>query len=375
MNRPAIRVTHVVRSLEFGGAEKMVLRLAGLQKAAGTAEPRLVCVAGLGPLETEARGIGLEPELVGMRGIRFVSAIARISRVLRRERPDIVHTHNLVAHAHAAAAARMLGIPVVHTKHGRQVTSFGRPPGLRRLVYGLADRIAVVSSDTGESLLAKVSIDRRRLRIVYNGIDAAPYRAVDRVRAREDAGLGAYRFVAGSVSRLDPVKDHTTMLRAFAAATSGRDDCAFLIVGDGPERERIERAAAGLGIAGRVRMRGFTDDIPSMLACMDLFMQPSTEEGLSLTILEAAAAGVPVVSTAVGGTPEIIENGRSGTLIEPGDEAALAAAIDRFLVDPAPFAAMALRARRIIDERFSLERMNEAYDGIYRELLAERGAR
>jgi len=372
---PPIRVTHVVRSLEFGGAEKMVLRLAGLQLSSGKAEPRLVCVAGLGPLEAEARGIGLEPALAGMGGVRYLSPILRIARILRNDRPDLVHTHNLVAQAHAAPAARALGIPVLHTKHGRQVASFGRPPGLRRLVYGLADRIAVVSRDTGESLAAKVAIDPRRLRVIYNGIDTERYRGIDRHRAREAAGLGAYRFIAGSISRLDPVKDHGTMLRAFAAATTGRDDCAFLVVGDGPERGRIERLAAELGIAPRVRMQGFTDDIPSMLACMDLFLQPSTEEGLSLTILEAAAAGVPIVSTDVGGTPEIVADGVGGTLIRPGDIPALGAVIERFLVDPAPFAAMAEEARRVIDERFSLRRMNEAYEAIYREVLAERDGR
>jgi glycosyltransferase involved in cell wall biosynthesis len=373
VRRRAIRVAHVVRSLDFGGAEKMVLRLAGLQKAAGNAEPRLLCIAGLGPLEGEARAIGLEPELVGMGGIRFLSPISRVAGLLRRDRPDIVHTHNLVAHTHAAPAARMLGIPVVHTKHGRQVTSFGRPPGLRRLVYSLADRIAVVSQDTGKSLLSKAPVDRRRLRIVYNGIDPARYRGIDRISARKGEGLAQYRFVAGSVSRLDPVKDHPTMLRSFAAATAGRDDCAFLVVGDGPERGRIERLTGELGIAGRVLMRGFTDEIPAMLACMDMFLQPSTEEGLSLTILEAMAAGVPVVSTAVGGTPEIIADGTSGTLIRPGDVGALAEAIERFLADPAPFVAMAAEASRLVDERFSLDRMNEAYDDIYRELLAERG--
>jgi sugar transferase (PEP-CTERM/EpsH1 system associated) len=367
-----IRVTHVIRSLEFGGAEAMVLRLAELQKRMATVEPSLICMKSLGPLRGEAERLGLETTLVGTRGVKYFSGIARLVRLLTHRKPDIVHTHNLVAHTHAAPAAKLLGIPIVHTKHGRQVTSFRRLPVLRRLLYGLSDRTAVVSRDTGESLSSKVRIDPAKTVVVYNGIDVGRYTGVDRLRARSALGLDAEATVFGTVSRLDRVKDHPTMLRAFTKTTHNRDEGIMLIVGDGPERERIERLVSELGIGERVLMPGFSHDVPSMLACMDMYLQPSTEEGLSLTILEAAAAGLPVVSTKVGGTPEIITDGESGVLIDPGDVEALAATMERFFNDRDPFDEMAARGRKRIESLFSLEGMTARYEDIYRDVLRER---
>ncbi len=369
----SLRVMHVVRSLEFGGAEKMAVRLASLQKSSRTVEPSIVCMRSLGPLAVEAGKNGVLVELVGMGGVRYISPISRLAGMIRREKPDIVHTHNLVAHTHSAMAARLCGVPVVHTKHGRQLTSFSRAPWLRRYLYGVAARIAVVSGDTGESLSSKVRIDSSRMVVVYNGIDTSKFAKADRVRSREALGIPESAVVVGAVSRLDPVKDHSTMLKAFARIVGGGREHLFLIVGDGPERGRIEDLIGDLGIRDNVIMTGFNEDIPGMLAAMDIYMQPSIAEGLSLTILEAAAAGVPVVSTRVGGTPEIITDGENGVLIEPGDVDALAGVLRRFLEDRKPFEEMAKKARRRIKEVFSIEEMTRNYETIYRNVLTERG--
>lgn len=364
---------HVVRSLEFGGAEKMAVRLASTQNLSSTVEPSIVCMQSLGPLAAEAEGRGVRVELAGMGGLRYVAPISRLARMMRNERPDIIHTHNLVAHTHAAPAARQRGIPIVHTKHGRQVTSFRRVPWLREFLYGLSDRIAVVSGDTGRSLASKVPIDEKKIVVVYNGIDMEKFVSLDRVGAREKLGIPDGATVVGAVSRLDPVKDHSTMLKAFAKIAGEGRDRLFLIVGDGPEHDRIESLATELGIRDNVIMTGFSEEIPEMLAAMDIYLQPSTEEGLSLTILEAAAAGVPVVSTRVGGTPEIIADGENGVLIEVGDHEALAGVLERFVEDRGPFDEMAVKARKRIKEVFSLEGMTGNYETIYRNILTERG--
>ena len=163
------------------------------------------------------------------------------------------------------------------------------------------------------------------------------------------------------------------MLRAFGKASRRCSRCVFVIVGDGPERGAIERLIAELGLGDSVKLTGFTDDVPRRLAAFDLFLQPSTEEGLSLTILEAAAAGVPVVASAVGGTGEIIENGKTGTLVAAGDTEALAAALSGFIENPAPFREMARDAREVVERRFSLAGMAAAYEALYRSVCAERG--
>jgi glycosyltransferase involved in cell wall biosynthesis len=332
-----------------------------------------VCLESLGPLRAEAERRGLSCTLVGSGGVRYLSAMRRFGGHFSRMRPHIVHTHNFVSHVHAAPAARLARVPVVHTKHGRALASFAWSKRLRRYLYHLADRIVVVSKETGESFLAKSGVDPARIVVIYNGIDTARFRNLDRAGARRELGIAQESVVFGAVSRLDTVKDHPTMLRAFAKASKRRPNCVFVVVGDGPERGAIERLIAELGLEGSVKLTGFTDDVPRRLAAFDLFLQPSTEEGLSLTILEASAAGVPVVASAVGGTSEIIENGRTGTLVPAGDTDALAAALSGFIENPAPFREMARGARETVERRFSLAGMADAYEALYRSVLAERG--
>jgi glycosyltransferase involved in cell wall biosynthesis len=368
-----IRVAHVLRSLEFGGAEKLVVDLAGAQKESGRIEPELVCLESFGPLRAEAERRGLSCTLVGSGGVRYLSAIRRLGRHFSRTRPHIVHTHNFVSHVHAAPAARLARLPVVHTKHGRALASFAWSKRFRRFLYDLADKIVVVSNETGESFRAKSGVDPAKIVVIYNGIDTARFRDLDRAGARRELGLDGESVVFGAVSRLDPVKDHPTMLRAFGKASKGRPKCVFVIVGDGPERGAVEGLIVELGLGDSVKLTGFTDDVPRRLAAFDLFLQPSTEEGLSLTILEAAAAGVPVVASAVGGTGEIIENGRTGTLVAAGDIEALAAALSGFIENPAPFREMARGARETVERRFSLASMTAAYEALYRSVRAERG--
>jgi len=370
----SIRVAHVLRSLEFGGAEKLVVELAGTQKRSGLIAPELVCLESLGPLAAEAERHGLSCTLIGSGGVRYLSAMRRMGRHFSRTRPRIVHTHNFISHVHAAPVARLAGIPVVHTKHGRALTSFAWSKRFRRFLYQLADRIVVVSNETGESFRAKSGVDRAKIVVIYNGIDTARFRDLDRAGARRELGINESAIVFGSVSRLDPVKDHPTMIRAFGRVSTRCARCVFVIVGDGPERGAIERLVAELGLGDSVKLAGFTGDVPRRLAAFDLFLQPSTEEGLSLTILEAAAAGVPIVASAVGGTGEIIENGTSGTLIAAGDIEALAAALNGFVEDPAPFREMARSARETVERRFSLASMAAAYESLYRSMCAERGA-
>ncbi|MBN1163392.1 MAG: glycosyltransferase [Candidatus Krumholzibacteriota bacterium] len=369
----AIRVIHVLRSLEFGGAEKLVLDLAGTQKGTTAVNPFLVCVKSLGPLAERARELDLDPTLVGLGRIKFLSAIHRLIRLFSRLHPDIVHTHNLVAHTHAAPAARLAGIPVVHTKHGKGLTSFSRAPFLRRFLYHLADRLVVVSRETGESFQRKAGVDPDRMVVIYNGIDTSRFPGSGGAAVRDKLGIADGTRVVGAVSRLDPVKDHATMLKAFRRASRRYDDCVLLIVGDGPERGRIEKLIAELGLEGKVLLPGFSGRVPDYLAAIDLFLQPSTEEGLSLTILEAAAAGVPVVATPVGGTPEIIEDGISGLFVEVGDVESLSRGIIDFLENPEPFRERAQRARRKIEQRFSLSSMTSEYQALYEDVLKRRG--
>ncbi|MBD3424404.1 MAG: glycosyltransferase, partial [Candidatus Latescibacteria bacterium] len=340
------KIVHALRSLEFGGAEKLVLKLSALQKESGKLSPELACVKGEGELKEEAEEYGLSWRVAGLGGIKYISPIIRLVLLLRRLRPDIVHTHNLVAHVHAAPAARLLGIPVVHTKHGRAVSSFSSVPWLRRWVYNLAGRIAVVSDDTGENFIRRTGIDPGRVVTVYNGIDTESFQSSGPRYLREELGFKPSDIIFGSLSRLSPEKDHRTVIEAFSRVAEGHENCMLIIVGDGPLRQGLERMVSELSLAGKVIFAGFREDTAGCLRAMDLFLQPSLEEGLSLTILEAAAAGVPIITTPVGGTPEILTDGVEGVMVEPGSCDQLAAAMESFLQDRGRFSLMARAARK-----------------------------
>lgn len=366
-----MKVVHALRSLEFGGAEKLVIELASRQAQSGNIDVELACFNRGGVLEAEAASRGLPVSVTGLGRIRYLSGISNMRKYLLTARPDLVHTHNFLAHAHTAPAARMLGIPVIHTKHGRAVTSMSWAPALRRYIYSLAHAVVVVSKETGEIFARRSGVESSKIRVIHNGIDLDRYRNIraDRQAVPGLEKIGRDVVVFGAVSRLDPVKDHATMLRAFAEVAARYSDCVFLIVGEGSERGNIEALIRELSIEGRVIMPGFTDEVPLYLLSMDMYLQPSLEEGLSLTLLEAAASGVPAVVTPVGGNPEVIEGGFSGTFVDVGDWHGLAAIMDSFMEDPVPFREMACRARESVEAGFSLASMEAGYRTLYSEAM------
>ena len=373
MSEKKLRVLHVLRSLDIGGAERLAVKLAALQKKSTAVEPSIACLVRLGQLQRAVEGAGLELFLIGTKGIRYISAMVRFGKLLAAIQPDIVHTHNFLSHVHTAPPARLAGVKIVHTKHGRAVTSFNRAPALRRWLYNLADRIVVVSRETGEAFVSKSGVKCSKIEVVHNGIDADEFSRIDRERARKTLGIDGDRVVFGSISRLDRVKDHRTMLEAFKQVVEARHDSLFLIVGDGPERQSIEGLINELSLGANVRLEGFTDRVALCLAAMDVFVQPSLEEGLSMTILEAMAAGKPVIATPVGGTPEAISDGESGMLVPVGDVDRLASAMLAYFTERARYEEIGRRARERVESEFSVKRMVSDYEKLYRQVIGLNG--
>jgi len=209
---------------------------------------------------------------------------------------------------------------------------------------------------------------------ICNGVDTHRFRPGGRQVARAALGIGPERIVVGTVGRLDPVKDQVGLLRAFSRVV---DDSRvlLLIAGDGPCRAELETTVSALGLDGRVRLLGERDDVPSVLAAMDVFVLCSIAEGISNTILEAMATGLPVVATRVGGNPELVVDGKTGCLVEPRSPAALAASLRRYFEDPRLLAQHGGSARALAVAGFSLERMVGAYEQLYERLLDVKGRR
>ncbi len=367
-------VAHVVHSLDVGGLENGVVNL--VNTAGLRFRHVIVCMTTAGPLR-DRLDPGVEVVTVGKRPGQDLAAVVRLIRLLRAVRPAIVHSRNWAA-LDAVPSARLAGVRViVHGEHGREATD---PEGrserrnrIRRLIHPLVSQFVTVSRDLERWLIEDVRLPDRKVTAIPNGVDVTRFGCPDRRAARRSLGLPDDSLVLGTVGRLDPVKDQAGLLRAFADLLPAHPEAWLIVAGNGPCRENLHGLAASLRISERVRFLGERPDVPVVLAAMNLFVLPSIAEGMSNTLLEAMASGLPVVATRVGGNPELIEEGVNGRLVPAQDSGALTAAIAGYLDDPHLRALHGKASRERVASSFSLERMTEAYVNLYGRLLARRG--
>lgn len=374
-----MRVAFLLPTLGTGGLERMVTSLAtGLDRSAF--HPQVELFDALGPLEAIFTRAGIPVRLDRRRrGYLDPLLIRRLARRWRREGVGVVHAHNTTAMVYASLAGRLAGIPVVYTEHGPSGRRFPHPMHdrlLHKLAARFVRRAAVVARWLGDALVKWEGFPPEQVVFVPNGIDPAPFREPlgERSAVRASLGIPFAGPVAGCVARLDPVKNHRLLLRAWRTVVALHPQATLLLAGDGPEREPLRRLADSLGLSGRVRFLGDRSDVPRLLRAMDFHVLASRSEGTSLTLLEAMAASRASIATAVGGTPDVIEHGRTGWLVPPGDGAALATAILALCAEPGRALAMGLAASEEFDRRFTLDSMVRRYESIYRECAAARGA-
>ena len=363
-------VLQIVGRLTPGGTEHLVVEIC--LRLQDQFAPTVCCLDDEGEwaVDLQARGIevialrrrpGFRPEL-GWR----IAAIAR-ERGIR-----LLHCHQYSPFVYGRIAKYCrphLGL--LYTEHGR--TSDGPPPWKRRvanLVLGRFDGTIVAVSDELRRYMVDALFPRDRVGVIYNGIDTAPMATADeRRRARSALRLDADAFVVATVARLDPVKDLGTLIDAFAVVRRWKANARLVIIGEGPERQAVAERAGRSDVAGAVQLTGYRSDVRSLLPAADLYVSSSVTEGISLTILEAMASGVPVVATAVGGTPEILSDGTTGVLVPTRNPDRLASALLALAADPARRAALAAAARRRVETAFTIERMVDEYAQAYRRLL------
>jgi len=376
MSEP-LRVTHVVLSLDFGGLERVVLALAGAGRGLGQSAS-VLCLERPGTLTPQVEALGIPVACVHKPpGLRWDTA-DRVRDVLRRFHPDVVHTHQMAALLYAGRAARQERVPVVHTEHNN-VAALRPASWARRLKTGLlwryagryADRFCGVSRDVVAAAGAYGTVRRRKLAHVPNGIDTAAVAAVgaDRPAARAALGIAPDAPVVGTVGRLAEVKRQDVLIRAFARLLPDFPAARLVLVGDGPLRAELEGLAGSLDLGGAVLFAGYRPDPERYLATMDVFALPSRAEAMPLVIPEAMAAGLPVVASRVGGIPELIVDGKTGLLVEPGDVAGLAARLRHLLADPQRAGELGRAGRALARAEYDVTAMARAYDRTYRELL------
>lgn len=359
------RVLQVVLSLNPGGTERLVIEIA--RRLHGTMPAAVCCLDDEGAWAADLRKDGIPVTALGRRaGFRPGLGLA-LAAVARAHRADVLHAHHYSPFVYSAIAKmRHPRLRVIFTEHGR--LSDAAPSAKRRTVNRVLAAAAsgafAVSKNVKEHLAGE-GWRPGAVKVIYNGIHVGPLPdAAARERVRSELGARDGTTVVGTIARLDPVKDLGTLLDATALV--GRDSrLGVLVIGDGPVRRDLEARAAAIGVADRVRFLGQRDDARAWLAGCDLYVNCSISEGVSLTILEAMAAALPVVVTRVGGTPEVVTPD-CGMLVPPRDPRAIADALLRLGNDARLRAELGRAARARVEAQFSLDRMVTQYRDIYR---------
>ena len=362
-----LTICHVLWSVEIGGAERVVLDLARVQRAAGHRVAVVTLSNPDGALSSEMRGVVDTLESVPKRARGVDPTLPfRLARWLRAYGAQVVHTHNELPLIYGAPAGKIARAVVVHTKHGFGAVSRGAH-WLRRAAAAAADLFVAVSDATADTARAQKECAPGKLRVVINGTDLSRFPAPEGARAtiRRELGIPLNARVLITIGRLVKEKNHALLLRA--AAPLLRDDRRLIIVGDGALRGELRALVQQLDCGRYVHMTGARRDVPALLAAGDAFVLSSDSEGLPIGLIEAWAASLPVVSTAVGGIPAAVQTGETGLLVPPGDEGALAAALRRALDGEAAFGHMARRGRARALDTYSAERMAKAYFSLYEE--------
>jgi sugar transferase (PEP-CTERM/EpsH1 system associated) len=307
-------------------------------------------------------------------------AYGRLWRALRRLQPDIVHTRNLSGLEYLIPAA-LAGVPArVHGEHGRDMYDLhgaSRKYNLLRKFMKLffVHHYVTVSVDLADWLVQTVGVCAQRVTQVYNGVDIWRFHP----RTSPDVSLGPEGFaprgtvVIGTVGRMQAVKDQLTLVRAFLrlldAVPKAREQLRLVLVGDGPLREEAMQLLRTEGAASLAWLPGERADIPEIMRALDLFVLPSLGEGISNTILEAMASGLPVVATRVGGNPELVVEGETGMLVPSANPVAMAEAIGSYLTDPEKRIRHGRTGRKRVEEQFSIEAMVKGYLSVYDAVL------
>ena len=355
------RVCHVSLGLCTGGMERLLVEFARCYDQE-LYELHFVALHNVGQPAEDIRAAGCTVHLLPDRRGRPWAQWRDLVRFFKKLKPDVVHTHNAYPHFYGTLAARWCRVPVViNTRHGRRIGTTWKARTWFWLAGLMADRVVAVSDDSANLCHVDSSLPRSRIARIWNGID------LSRFTFRGPATAP----VAISVARLSPEKDFPTLVRAVALAAEVVPDLKLMIVGDGPERSRIEQVIAESGQSARIELLGERQDIPDVLATAGFFATATLTEGISLTLLEAMACGLPVLATHVGGNPEIVEEGVTGYLVPSADVDALAAGLIRMVQSSARWSELGLRGRQRVERFFSNTQMVSDYERLYEELLAK----
>jgi glycosyltransferase involved in cell wall biosynthesis len=363
MGGDRIRIGLVIGQLGYGGAEGQLYELARALR--DRHELFVYCLSDrVRPYGPALECLGIPVRVLPARGSFDPLRVARLATLLRRDRIAVVHAFLYIANAYAYLA--LLFLPRVRLVSSARNCKT-EPSAVRRVIMRRAFRrsqaVICNSREMARFAVEYYGAPRDRVRVVYNGVDA------DRFCVARHTSNGGEALVIGTVGRVERQKNLDMFLDAARRFSALRPSARFEIVGDGTERPRLERRVRELGLSNTIRFRGTTDDVPAFFSTLDQFWLTSDWEGTPNVVLEAMAAGLPVIATRVGGTPELVEDGHTGFLVDAADSEGVCNAANSLASDPRRALLMGQGAREAALERFSLERMADDTAQIYTDVM------
>ncbi|MHB8742772.1 MAG: glycosyltransferase [Sulfuricaulis sp.] len=371
MSRP-LHIQHVLLSLQPGGLENGVVNVVnGLNPH--RFQSSICCLKQAGEFASRILPGRAQIHEMGLQGGNDYCLPLRLARIFRRTQTDIVHTRNPESFFYGFLGAKLAGVRVlIHSEHGRTFPDKPNRMRLQRLLSQYTNRIFSVSEQLKQDLTTHVGIPAACIEVLYNGVDTNKTHARDRIAVRQELNVCDSDIVIGSVGRLVPVKNYAILLRAVSALLANHEVKA-IFVGEGPERPALEALTDSLQIRQAVRFLGHRNDVRDMLAGMDIFVLPSQSEGMSNTLLEAMAAGIPVVASDVGGNTEIVRDKQDGLIFPHNDLTKLQTCLAILCHDDTYRKQLGGTGRLRALQAFSIQAMIARYEDLYNRAFEEAG--
>jgi len=333
--------------------------------------PSICCYDSLGSLSQGLSEKGIGVHLLRRRpGIDYFYPF-KLARYLKKSKIKILYLHNPTALFYGTLAGKIARTQcIIYTEHGRDFSSSSKVKIANSLLCKMVNRVVVVAEHGKRYLVQHEGVNEKKIIKIYNGIDSQRFgKNHDVTLIRRELGITDDQSVIGIVARLDPIKNHTCLIRAMKIIAARLSEAVLLIIGDGPLRTELESLTTNLGLQNNIKFLGARSDIAELLGVMDVFVLCSFSEGLSLTLIEACAAAKPIVATNVGGNAEIVKHESNGLLVPSDQPEDLAKAVLEILTDKAKAKLMGKKGRKQFEEKFTLDVMVKKYEDLYESCL------
>jgi glycosyltransferase involved in cell wall biosynthesis len=363
-----MKVLHIINSLDCGGLEKFAIDLSlELNKRGHQAE--ILCLQQGGDLKAVAEQNHLRVTALDKKQGTDFNLIGKMAGFVKKNRFDIVHTHNMGPLIYGTIACRLASnTHLINTRHGRE-TKTANP-----IIWALNQKIVAISSDAAEQMLKCNKINKDKVSIIPNGTDLKTFDIKvsdeEKLSIKKSLGLNHDTLILGNIGRLAKEKDQGSLIKAVKKMVSKKNKIELIMVGDGPLKKELMELAKELNVLESVKFLGYRNDIAKLLSIIDVFVLSSFTEGISLTLLEAMAAGKPIVATKVGGNPEVVDDGVTGILVPCGFPERIESAVMRFYANRSLIAQFGEAGRKRAYEFFSLENMTNQYEKLYNEITS-----